>query len=272
MGHGAVLQNVQKHPCPQSSRCQQHPLSCGNQKYIAKCLLGIKIAPLTHPFLNCSNTQLLSILSVCFQSSFLIYSFFYRALLSLYVILHSGFYVMQHGSFSTANQVSKLLLLNQFTIDYFMNNMTDNIFVHIFFFSKFCLLICTLHCLQTFSYLFCWRMGDQAQGSRMALFIGDKALLELSINSPDICVLVRLECLHIMQGVLLGKYQVPPFSHVPLSPSGPWYRKKHPGFGIRQIQVRSYSKHYQLQDLGQYSLRNLLDSYKERKYSLLDLS
>lgn len=69
-----------------------------------------------------------------------------------------------------------------------------------------------LCCLWILFLIFLLTYGGFCLGKmepRVALFLGDKALPKLSLNSLKVCALVRLEGLHILQGALLGKGWAP---------------------------------------------------------------
>lgn len=53
----------------------------------------------------------------------------------------------------------------------------------------------------------------------MALLLVDKTLLRFSKNSKDVIAFERLECLHILQSILLGKCYAPLAHEEPLLPS-----------------------------------------------------
>lgn len=102
-----------------------------------------------------------------------------------------------------------------------MNNMTNNIFVHILFLLRIFLLDVHYVACEFFAYLFCWHMGLRLRYNRthMALFLADKTLFRLSKNSKDVSAFERLERLHILQGILLGKYYAPLAHGEPFLPS-----------------------------------------------------
>lgn len=141
--------------------------------------------------------------------------------------------------------------------------------MHILFLLRIFLLDVHYVACEFFAYLFCWHMGLRLRYNRthMALFLADKTLFRLSKNSKDVSAFERLERLHILQGILLGKYYAPLAHGEPFLPRSTLSLVQEKALRLwNQIRCRfihSCSEHYLLCDLRQRMLWNLICKKRE---------